>query len=199
MRLLAVLLAVVLSGCSTLQVSSTSRKDWGKFDSSVKTEWLKGRDMKLLEDVRYTAPDGKEWVAPKGSRINGASIPKAFWSVLGGPYEGNYRDASVIHDVECVRKTESWQNVHYMFYTAMRAKGVSEETAKVMYAAVYRFGPRWNQKRKVTPRTPNSTDVKKIETYVQKYSPTIQKIETTESIPGVPAENARITEETSSN
>lgn len=188
MKHLLILLCLVLTGCTTVRPVSTNHKSWGKFETPVRTEWLKGREMKLLEDVRYIGPDGKEWVAPKDSRINGASIPKAFWSVIGGPYDGSYREASVVHDIECVRRTEPWQNVHYMFYTAMRAKGVSEETAKIMYAAVYRFGPRWNQVRKVTPRIPNSTDVKKIEMYVQKYSPTIQKLETTESIPGVPAE-----------
>lgn len=30
-----------------------------------------------------------------------------------------------------------------MFYTAMRAAGVVEQTAKAMFAAVYTFGPRW--------------------------------------------------------
>jgi hypothetical protein len=29
------------------------------------------------------------------------------------------------------------------FYNAMRARGVSDTLAKIMYAAVYHFGPRW--------------------------------------------------------
>ena len=99
--------------------------------------------MRLLEDAKYIARDGRVWLAPKGWSIDGASIPKAFWCSVGGPYEDTYRDASVFHDVACDQKTAHWQDVHYMFYTGMKCSGVDEEKAKIMYAAVYRFGPRW--------------------------------------------------------
>lgn len=59
-----------------------------------------------------------------------------------------YRDASVIHDVACVARTRPWREVHETFYFAMRASGVGEVQAKVMYAAVYHFGPRWPDPRK---------------------------------------------------
>jgi hypothetical protein len=36
-----------------------------------------------------------------------------------------------------------WQSVHRMFYEASRLSGVGELHAKVMYLAVYHFGPRW--------------------------------------------------------
>src|SRR5229473_500744 len=72
-----------------------------------------------------------------------ASIPRAFWSVIGGPLEGQYRNASVFHDVACDQKSQPWKTVHRMFYNAMRWSGVYEIKAKIMYYAVYNFGPRW--------------------------------------------------------
>lgn len=80
---------------------------------------------------------------PKGSVVDGASIPKIFWSFVGGPFEGQYRNASIVHDTECDAKTYAWQAVHRMFYNASRAGGVGWIKAHVLYAAVYYFGPRW--------------------------------------------------------
>jgi len=54
-----------------------------------------------------------------------------------------YRNASITHDVECVKKKTEWQAVHRMFYEAMRCAKVPEYKAKIMYAAVYQCGPRW--------------------------------------------------------
>jgi len=117
---------------------------WGDFQGRVVTEWLDdGRRMRLLEDFQYIDPRGEKWLALKGAVIDGASIPRPFWSYIGGPFEGKYRNASVIHDVACQEKTRSWRNVHQMFYVAVLRGGVDEVTAKVMYGAVYFWGPRW--------------------------------------------------------
>ena len=113
-------------------------------------------DAKLLEDFTYTGPEPDKlfWLAPKGFITDGASIPRIAWSFIGGPFEGQYRKAAIIHDVACVERTRSWQVTHRAFYTGMRAAGVDEADAKVMYAAVYHFGPRWAEpKSMVLPRT----------------------------------------------
>ena len=125
--------------------------NFGRFKGDVIALWLPdGRNMKLTQRFAYIDPRGKEWVAPKGSVVNGASIPGSLWSVVGGPFEGQYRHASVIHDVGCEEMTSKWEDVHLMFYEACRCGGVSEARGKMMYYAVYNFGPRWQ------PRTPGA-------------------------------------------
>jgi hypothetical protein len=118
--------------------------EYGTFIGTVKAEWLDdGRKMKLLEDFLYVDQFQNQWSAPKDWVVDGASIPEFAWPIIGGPFEGKYRKASVIHDVECDRKLRPWETVHEVFYYAMRAADVSNIKAKVMYAAVYFFGPRW--------------------------------------------------------
>jgi Protein of unknown function (DUF1353) len=99
--------------------------------------------MKLLKTFKFIDPMGREWVAPEGAIIDGASIPQVAWSFIGGPFEGVYRDASVIHDVACDQRSRPWKVVHEAFYDAMITSGVSPLKAKVMYGAVYHYGPRW--------------------------------------------------------
>lgn len=115
-----------------------------RFEGRVVAEWLEnGREMKLLEDFAYHDTAGVVWKATRGSIVNGASIPRPLWSIIGGPFEGRYRNASVVHDVACGLKAQPWQAAHRMFFHASRKGGAGEIRAKIMYAAVYHFGPRW--------------------------------------------------------
>ena len=149
--------------------------------------------MTLLEDFSYLDPGQKRWDAPKQSVVNGASIPQAFWSVIGGPFEGKYRNASVVHDVACEKMSENWQDVHRMFYEACRCGGVDESKAKLMYWAVYHFGPRWKpvhetfkapggKMKTVTrwiknvPTPPSDETVERALAYFQEHNPDLTDI-----------------------
>lgn len=139
MKRLVMLVVPALVSCVSLD-----QHQWGIFTGTVQTEWLDdGRRMRLLAPFRYTDPSGAAWDAPAASVVDGASIPQFAWSFIGGPFEGKYRAASVIHDVACERRDRDWYQVHRAFYTAMLASAVDPAEAKVMYAAVYYFGPRW--------------------------------------------------------
>lgn len=118
--------------------------EWGRFSGSPKTEWLDdGRNMIVLEDFTYTDTAKKVWLAKAGSKVNGASIPSPLWSIMGGPFEGKYRNASIVHDVACVERKEPSEAVHEMFYRACRCGGIEEIQAKILYSAVQLGGPSW--------------------------------------------------------
>jgi hypothetical protein len=127
----------------TEQLVSTGHK-WGYYNGEPVTKWNPdGRTMTLLTELRYTDPNGVVWVAPIGSQVDGASIPRYLWSIMGGPFEGKYRNASVLHDVAYGERKRPWQDCDRMFYNAMRCSGVSVTEAKTMYYALYRFGNHW--------------------------------------------------------
>lgn len=101
-----------------------------------------GRTAALLAVFAYVDGSGTRWEVPTGAIVDGASIPRPLWSLIGSPWTGKYREASVVHDHFCDTKMAEWKTVHRNFYTAMLANGVGTIQAKIMYAAVYRFGPR---------------------------------------------------------
>jgi hypothetical protein len=128
------------SACKEQQSSAAC----GRFSNPISATWgSDGRRMKLLADVIYKDSAGLEWPVPAGWEVDGASIPPAAWSFIGGPFEGKYRDASVIHDYYCDKKSRPWQAVHLVFHDAMLCCGVKQGQARLMYGAVYVFGPRW--------------------------------------------------------
>ncbi len=151
--LTAIILATAAGWLDLFSLSQVSR-NWDKFPTTPKVEMLSdGLELRLLEDFVYIDPRGKVWLAPKDFIVDGASIPRAFWTVVGGPLDGKYRNASIVHDEACVRREEPSEDVHLMFYEACRCGGIPEEKAKVMYAAVYHFGPRWELDLKFVDKT----------------------------------------------
>lgn len=114
---------------------------YGSFSGNPKTEWLPdNRDMRLLEDFSFTDPDGRVWLAPEGAIINGASIPALVWDSVGSPYVGDYRRASIVHDVACdtsdMGAFPSRKDADVMFFHACRAGGCSSLKARVLYIGV---------------------------------------------------------------
>jgi hypothetical protein len=122
---------------------SAQSKKGGEFNGAIVAMMLPdGRNMKLMQRFSYIDSKGLIWDVPAGTETDGASIPSVFW-LTHPPFTGKYRSAAVIHDRYCRTQSRSWQDTHNVFFEAMLTAGVDERTAKVMWAAVYHFGPRW--------------------------------------------------------
>lgn len=117
----------------------------GFFIGDLTVKWLDdGRLMQLLADFGFNDAAGLAWPVPKGAQVDGASIPRSLWSMIGGPFEGKYRNASVIHDWYCSVRTRTWESVHQMFWEGMTVSGVGALQARGLYLAVRYGGPRWD-------------------------------------------------------
>lgn len=109
----------------------------GSFSEDPQTEWITDpekadRNMKLLADFSYTDPNNRVWLAPKGSKINGASIPRPLWSTVGSPYTDDYRRASIVHDVACAPDSGvPRKDADAMFFHACRAGGCDAVQARI--------------------------------------------------------------------
>jgi hypothetical protein len=138
----------------------------GEFSGDPRAYWLteagSDRHMRLLEELWFRDPDGRVWTTPAEYWIDGASIPRALWTLVGSPYTGDYRRASVVHDKACdeaVGDPAARRATDRMFYHACRAGGCSVIEATLLYVGV-RIGaltlrvPAWQEASKTDgPRT----------------------------------------------
>lgn len=154
---IAVLLLVFMT------FSASAQEYFGDFLDKLKGVFVaeaKPRPLfKLENEFRFKDPNGLLWLTPAGAEVDGASIPQFFWSFIGGPFEGPYISASVIHDQYCKTKERTAHDTHRNFYYGMRAAEVPEWKAKLMHWAVETFGPSWKLDKKVVLRQscePNS-------------------------------------------
>ena len=128
--------------------------NYGRFSDNPQTEWLvdpaqPDREMQLLRQFWYEDPDGRRWIAPVGSQIDGASIPRPLWTVVGSPYTDDYRCASIVHDVACRDPAIPRRDADRMFYFACLAGGCSKTQARLLYLGV-RVGDWATGTRKLT-------------------------------------------------
>ncbi len=166
---------------------------WGSYTGPIKVQFLHPRNMRVIERVAFNDPTGKTWIAKVGDEFNGASIPQPVWSLIGGPFDDAYRDASLFHDLAYQRKTSSWQDADRMFYYSMRCSGVADWKAKLMFTAVWKGSTKWPE-----PGTANQTvfdrksamrvrtipveqltreDVRAMEQWIRSENPSLAEIE----------------------
>jgi len=108
---------------------------------------------------------------------------------MGGPFDGKYRNASVLHDVAYDQKTRPWTEADRMFYNAMRCSGVSPTEAKTMYYALYRHGRHWKYLRGVpiasardeqtVPRAlpVSEAEIEETRSWIENANPSLTQIE----------------------
>ena len=128
---------------------SKEDKAYGVFSGEPRTVWLTepgaDRRMELVEPITFEDAAGRVWDAPAGHRVDGASIPRALWTLVGSPYTGDYRRASILHDVACDRHPRDGPERRAgdeMFYAACRAGGCGRLEAKLLFLGV-RVGSSW--------------------------------------------------------
>lgn len=126
-------------------------KAGGFYEGTVVVQLLPdGRLVRLTQPFAYIDidPFAMRWEVPPGYEVDGASIPQPLWSLVGSPFTGKYRDASVIHDRYCDLKNRPRGAVHRVFYDAMLTSGVSPLRAKlcmVLWFGAALGGPqRWS-------------------------------------------------------
>lgn len=131
---------------------------------------------------------GATWTAPPQTLTDGASIPALFAALLGDRQSREYLLAAALHDAYCgignerlaSYHTKPWDEVHRMFYEALLVNGTSPRTAKVMYAAVYLGGPRWDDPGRSLADVPAQALVQELEwclRWMEEVDPTPDQID----------------------
>lgn len=97
--------------------------------------------------LTYVAKDGSVFVVPLGFVTDGASIPRALWSLIGDPLD-TYAEAAVLHDylyrTGCVTK----EHADDLLLEAMETLDVGWLTRHTIWLGVYWFGGMaWNENR----------------------------------------------------
>lgn len=104
------------------------------------------------QQVEFVDAAGQVWTAPPRTLTDGATIPSLFAPLVGDRQSVEFLMAAALHDAYCGVGNEAlhtfqarpWEEVHRMFFEALLVAGTPPKKAKLMFAAVYLGGPRWN-------------------------------------------------------
>lgn len=121
----------------------------GEFSpKSIELEDSSTNYLKVLKhDISYRDDNNEVWKSNRGDVTDGASIPLVLQGIVGDPFDPSFIRAAVIHDRYCDKKNghrvRSWRQTHRVFYEMLLVSGIDPLKAKIMYYAVYNFGPKW--------------------------------------------------------
>jgi hypothetical protein len=111
---------------------------------------LKPLDPRMKHGYRTDVPHQiKGYMIPAGFDWDGATIPRPFWSIIGGPWHPQVMRASLIHDWLywtrlCDRKTAD-----KILRDCLREDGCTWAKASAMYRAVRIFGGMFFKRTKI--------------------------------------------------
>lgn len=102
------------------------------------------RQFQLLAPFVY-----KETEVPIGFITDGASIPKIAWSVVGGPWSGDYVEAAIPHDWHYHTQKVTREEADKQFIDGMEILGVPLWKRRLMYRMVRMFSwICWNESKR---------------------------------------------------
>lgn len=119
-------------------MSRASGGEGGRFLGSLKAVDLPdGRRRRLLEPFRYrSALLARVIEVPEGFVYDGASIPRALWWLIGGPFTGRYRRAALLHDYLYTVRVCSREEADQVLLEAMVEDRVPKWRRWAMFQAV---------------------------------------------------------------
>jgi len=118
----------------------------GSFEGRVVVEWLDDPfvpTMRLVEPFEFHQSNGKVWNVPVGHIVKGRGMPPLFRDLVGQPFNGGFRKASIVYDHATQAMKEPWDEAQRMFLEASLAEGVTQSEAKAMYMLLRAQGSRW--------------------------------------------------------
>ncbi len=174
------------SGCGTEPLP-------GSFSpAAIQFVTVPGKNLMELTSDKLTFVDSKkvEWVAPRGTYTDGASVPRLALFITDGRFQEEFLKAAIVHDAYCqgFNKTRCkdqfhrrpWRDVHRMFYEACLAGKTSPLKAKLMFAGVWWGGPRWDDPQSNLESVDDEVlkiGYRSCEQYIEDNNPSVESIE----------------------
>ncbi|ASP20896.1 hypothetical protein ANTHELSMS3_02218 [Antarctobacter heliothermus] len=144
--------------------------------------------LPTLAKIDFIDATGDRWTAPPNTLTDGATIPVIFAPLIGDRQSREYLMAAALHDAYCgvgneglaTFRTRSWREVHRMFFEALLVNGTPPKKAKIMYAAVFLGGPRWDEPERSLSHLPEAVLRQEMEwclKWIELTDPTPDEIE----------------------
>jgi len=93
-------------------------------------------NYKVVQDYVFDSPIlGQTFTIPEGFITDGASIPRVFWGVFGGPFCPKNLEASVQHDF-LIRMGVDGSQRDLQFYSTLVDNNTDKWKARLMYIGV---------------------------------------------------------------
>ncbi|MBT6184242.1 MAG: DUF1353 domain-containing protein [Betaproteobacteria bacterium] len=101
---------------------------------------------KTINELIYRQKDGRVWVIPEGSVVDGRGFPRLFVDIFGSGLNADFVKSAIAYDFAAKSKHHSWKLAQIMLHEAMQAEGVPLSDANLAFMLLRATGTRWSIK-----------------------------------------------------
>ncbi len=94
-------------------------------------------------ELIYQQKDGKVWITPAGSVVDGRGFPRLFVDLFGSGLSSHFVKTVISYDYSVKSKHHRWRAAQNMVYEAMQLEGATRAEANVTLMLLRATGTRW--------------------------------------------------------
>jgi len=98
---------------------------------------------RTTSEMIYRQVDGRVWITPSGSVVDGRGFPRLFVDIFGPPLNSHFAKTAVTYDYSVKSKHHPWATAQKMVYEAMRIEGATQAEANLTFMLLRATGTRW--------------------------------------------------------
>jgi len=100
-------------------------------------------EYKTKNELIYHQSNGRVWIVPAYSVIDGRGFPKLYTDVYGQALESEYIKSAIFYDYAVKSKHHPWRAAQEMLYEGMQLESASRANANVVLMLLRATGTRW--------------------------------------------------------
>ncbi|MDA1331123.1 MAG: DUF1353 domain-containing protein [Proteobacteria bacterium] len=94
-------------------------------------------------ELIYRQADGRVWVTPAGSVVDGRGFPRLFIDLFGSGLSSHFVKTAISYDYAVKSKHHPWIAAQNMVYEAMQTEGATQAEANLTFMLLRATGTRW--------------------------------------------------------
>ena len=128
----------------TLLARSVTAQDGFECSPSLEPiEYSFIEQYRTTSEMIYRQADGRVWITPAGSVVDGRGFPRLFVDLFGPPLSSHFVKTAVAYDYSVKSKHHPWASAQNMVYEAMRIEGATQAEANLTFMLLRATGTRW--------------------------------------------------------
>ena len=100
-------------------------------------------EYKTKNELIYHQSNGRVWIVPASSLIDGRGFPRLYTDVYGQALKSEYIKSAVFYDYAVKSKHHPWRAAQDMLYEGMQLESASRADANVVLMLLRATGTRW--------------------------------------------------------
>ena len=101
------------------------------------------KQYRLESELIYRQSDGRVWIIPQGSVVDGRGFPRLFLDIFGEGLNSNFLKTAIVYDYAAKSMHLPWEAAQNMVFEGVQVETGSRADANLIFMLLQATGTRW--------------------------------------------------------